>query len=275
MRRRALAVSLLLIVSAAAAQLAATQAIEFPKLPDFISVAIARVAPTLGPRLDSLKKERADLVEKAADFDKTCGKVAAGTAADLQCAQYFPILSAALRKHVEKSDIFLADYASASTAADVIAPPILRTGALPKAVDDAIAGAYRTSAPEVTDRVRRGFQAVQARDWKLASAWFKDALSREPGNAGLKELATIAEAPPAPAPSKLQLPNDTDVQFLFPGEMPAPAPQRPPPGADDVYYFRPTKGYYRMTLAGARMQQLLDAVKGMPPGSIVTIVNRH
>lgn len=261
--RRGLAAGALLIVS-----VVVTQAVEFPLLPAVVSVEIARAAPGLAPRLESLKKERADLAEKAADFDKTCGKVVTGSAADLQCAKYFPILEAALQKHVEKSNIFLQDYAAASKAADVIAPPILRTGALPKAVDDAIAGAYRNSSPEITDRVRRGFQAVQARDWKLASAWFKDALSREPKNAGLRALVDAIEAP-APPTSHLQLPKDSDMQFLSPGVPPPVKPLPYAPGPDDVYYYQPSKGYFHMTRDGARVQQLLDAMSGAKPGSII------
>jgi hypothetical protein len=61
------------------------------------------------------------------------------------------------------------------------------------------------------DRVRKGFQAIQAHDWKLALAWFKDALNHEPGNAGIERLVELAQFtmdrenrphPPAtPAPS--------------------------------------------------------------------------
>jgi len=59
---------------------------------------------------------------------------------------------------------------------------------LPRAIDDAIAGAYRDAPPGVIDRVRKGFQAVMTRDWEVARAWFSDALNRDPTNAGLKSL---------------------------------------------------------------------------------------
>jgi tetratricopeptide (TPR) repeat protein len=57
---------------------------------------------------------------------------------------------------------------------------------LPKSVDDAIP--HTPSG----DRVRKGFQAIQAGDWKAALAWFQDARNREPGNPGLGRLVDLA-----------------------------------------------------------------------------------
>ncbi len=98
---------------------------------------------------------------------------------------------------------------------------------LSKSVGDAIAGAYRDAPPGVSDRVRKGFQAVGDRDWKVAKAWFQDALNRDPGNPGLKRLVALSDAGPArtrpaaagsKAPPPLRMPADTrdDPQFLFP-----------------------------------------------------------
>ncbi len=146
---------------------------------------------------------------------------------------------------------------------------------LPKAVDNAIAGAYANAPPGVSDRVRKGFQAVMNRDWKVAKAWFQDALNRDPDNVGLKRLVALAGtthepnrqvAPLAAVPEgKLQLPDPDDVQFLFPGQ------QRPASSPDDVYYYVPSKGYNRMTLEEAHLHQALDTMMGVPAGSIVTI----
>jgi tetratricopeptide (TPR) repeat protein len=42
-------------------------------------------------------------------------------------------------------------------------------------------------APEgVSERVRAGFQAVEAGDWNVAKAWFQDALSRDPTNSQIR-----------------------------------------------------------------------------------------
>ncbi len=154
---------------------------------------------------------------------------------------------------------------------------------LPKSWDDAIAGAYRDAPPGVSDRVRKGFQAVADRDWKVAKAWFQDALNRDPDNASLKRLVALAGtthepnrqvAPLAAVPEgKLQLPDPDDVLFLFPGVV-----IRPAPSPDDVYYYVPdlpynvpSKGYSRMTLKEAHLRQYFDMMMGEPDGFILTI----
>jgi hypothetical protein len=70
---------------------------------------------------------------------------------------------------------------------------------LPKSLDNAIAKAYANAPPGVSDRVRKGFQAVMVRDWKLAKAWFQDALNRDPTNAGLKRLVALTDTSQQPA----------------------------------------------------------------------------
>lgn len=67
---------------------------------------------------------------------------------------------------------------------------------LSKPVENAIAGAYRNAPPGVSDRVSKGFQAVADRDWKVAKAWFEEALIRDPGNANLKRLVELANQTP-------------------------------------------------------------------------------
>lgn len=74
---------------------------------------------------------------------------------------------------------------------------------LPPAVEAAI------PATPAGDRVRKGFQAITDHDWKVARAWFQDALNHEPGNPGLQRLVDLANftldyhgpasAPAAPA----------------------------------------------------------------------------
>ncbi len=149
---------------------------------------------------------------------------------------------------------------------------------LDKATENAIAKAYPNAPPGVNDRVRKGFQAVMERDWKVAKAWFEDALNRDPGNPGLQRLVALADysqhngkpftdedipedADPQtyamtstkihsqrawskflfpdgknlrtalpvfktlPDGRVLQLPSESDILFLFPGEPPAPSPR--------------------------------------------------
>jgi hypothetical protein len=83
---------------------------------------------------------------------------------------------------------------------------------LPHALDSAIAGAYSDAPPGVSDRVRKGFQAVMQQDWTVAKAWFQDALNHDPGNLGLQRLVVFTEytrgdlrpsgSPPAGAETK-------------------------------------------------------------------------
>lgn len=108
---------------------------------------------------------------------------------------------------------------------------------LPTSVENAIAAAYIDAPPGVSDRVRKGFQAVATHDWKLAKAWFEDALNHDPNNAGLKRLVELADYTekhmrrgntdkPGHRSSHrtpVQLPEDSDIQYLFPGLNPAQA----------------------------------------------------
>jgi tetratricopeptide (TPR) repeat protein len=124
-------------------------------------------------------------------------------------------------------------------------------GGLPKDVDEAITSGYSGEPPGVSDRVRKGFQAVAAHDWKAARAWFQDALNHDPNNIGLKRLTELAdftlvrtqagEAKTSSVSSALQLPEMSDIRFLFPGDEPQSA--RPdaaldlPKETDIVYLF--------------------------------------
>lgn len=98
---------------------------------------------------------------------------------------------------------------------------------LSKPVENAIAAAYQNAPPGVSDRVRKGFQAVADHDWKVAKAWFEEALNRDPGNANLKRLVALAGAPPEPTQKSAASPVDQngsvtppdpgDIRFRFPG----------------------------------------------------------
>ena len=59
--------------------------------------------------------------------------------------------------------------------------------ALPKPVDDAI-----PHSP-AGDRMRKGFQAIQDGDWKVALAWFQEARNKEPDNPGIERLVDLAQ----------------------------------------------------------------------------------
>ena len=118
---------------------------------------------------------------------------------------------------------------------------------MPKGLDSAIENAYLSAPPGVSDRVRKGFQAVMGSDWKVAKAWFQDALRLDPTNVGLKRLAALTDYSKQPARKSavvdarnepaglggsgskrsgktnpasnpnLQLPDPDDIKYLFPG----------------------------------------------------------
>jgi len=63
---------------------------------------------------------------------------------------------------------------------------------------DVSTGLPKSIASEIPDtpagnRVRKGFEAIQNHDWKLALAWFQDALNHDPGNVGVQRLIDLAE----------------------------------------------------------------------------------
>jgi len=105
---------------------------------------------------------------------------------------------------------------------------------LPKFVDNAIADAYSKAPEGVSDRVRKGFQAVTDHDWILARAWFEDALNHDPDNAGLQRLVELADytekrikqvssdktTGTSSTKTAIVLPKVSDIQYLFPGWEP-------------------------------------------------------
>jgi hypothetical protein len=133
---------------------------------------------------------------------------------------------------------------------------------LPKSVDDAISSGYSSAPPGVSDRVRKGFQAIATHDWKAARACFQDARNHDPNNDGLKRLVALAdytekriEQGKADKPSttashrrSVQSPQDSDMEFLFSGQQPAqakpstttaPVGQMEMPKESDLYLLFP------------------------------------
>ncbi len=107
-----------------------------------------------------------------------------------------------------------------------VKPPVVGAGdvpsGLPRDVEDAISRAYSHAPEGVGGRVRKGFQAVMAHDWKVARAWFLDALRFDPENVGLKRLAELCNYPlpknEKSIPSDAKLPQDSDIKYLFPDD---------------------------------------------------------
>lgn len=76
---------------------------------------------------------------------------------------------------------------------------------------------FLNAPPGVSDRVRKGFQAVTAKDWKVARAWFQDALNLDPQNPNLKSLIAILDEPPNSGRSVTQRYANVDA---FGGQLP-------------------------------------------------------
>jgi hypothetical protein len=166
---------------------------------------------------------------------------------------------------------------------------------LQKALDNAIASAYSSAPPGVSDRVRKGFQAVMERDWKVAKAWFQDALKLDSTNAGLKRLVALADTSQQPnkqsatvdernepaglggksdmkgssAPpnktkpalttgTQLQLPDPNDIYILFPGLEATTDPNLQLPNPDDIYFLFPG-------LKAIEDKEALDYLFGLDP----------
>jgi tetratricopeptide (TPR) repeat protein len=64
---------------------------------------------------------------------------------------------------------------------------------LGKFIDDSIGKEFAKSPPGVSDRVRKGFQSLMTQDRSVALSWFKQALSLDPNNEGLKRLIELTD----------------------------------------------------------------------------------
>ena len=245
------------------------QAIDIPALP-VVPPNVAATNPALVQQRETLISERKALLDKTNKHNSMCSAVEAGSAAESICTRAYAPLAAEIDSHVQVSKKYVAGLLvainlAASQAAMAAPAPHTDTSVvdarnapsgLPKALDNAIAKAYASAPPGVSDRVRKGFQAVMDRDWKVAKAWFQDALNRDPTNAGLKRLVALTDAPQQPnlplatvdvrnepvglggksdakgasmPPSKtklspasttgaqIQLPDPNDIYLMFPG----------------------------------------------------------
>jgi len=181
------------------------RAMDIPPL-SVIQVEIAAAHPELVKQRGALLKERKALFDKTNSHNKSCAEVEAGSAAEASCSKALATLTTVINSHVLASRQYNGNYL---TAVNRTAKPESAPGAdasvvdarnvpsgLSKSVENAIVSAYSDAAPGVSDRVRKGFQAVMDRDWKVAKAWFEDAFNRDPGNANLKRLVALVGQTP-------------------------------------------------------------------------------
>ena len=137
-----------------------------------------------------LKGKRKALLYRTNSHNQLCSAVEVGSAAEASCNKAYPALEKAINSHIQASKQYNDDHLAAvnlvasqkpapSADTSVVDARNVPSG-LPKGLDNAIASAYLSAPPGVSDRVRKGFQAVMVRDWKVAKAWFQDALNRDP-----------------------------------------------------------------------------------------------
>ncbi len=74
----------------------------------------------------------------------------------------------------------------------VVNPPVVDARNVPSGLPKAV----EASIPQTPagNRVRKGLQAVAMHDWKVALAWFQDALNQEPNNPELQKLVDFAQS---------------------------------------------------------------------------------
>lgn len=175
------------------------------------------------PRYAELVKSRATLVQQRDTLraavevhNKNCTSVIEGTPLAEECARKWTELEKQRKSYSEAVEKFNQSLAIAIAADKVAAslglkespknklndspnsPSILKDSSvvdarnvpsgLPKAVEDSIPN---TPAGH---RTRKGLQAVALRDWKVALAWFQDALHQEPNNPEIQKLVDFAQS---------------------------------------------------------------------------------
>jgi hypothetical protein len=164
---------------------------------------------------------------------------------------------------------------------------------LPSAIDKAIAAVYGVAPPGVSDRVRKGFQAVMGRDWKVAKAWFMDALNHDPGNASLKRLVELSDYTEThirhgksgkltASQDAVQMPKDSDLELLFPGWQPPVNPSNSTmlPKDEDLSFLFPGKEFKTQKARGEAKKlndMMLDEAIKMTENDpvLIRVSNRH
>lgn len=166
-------------------------AAEIPAIPE-IPPAVAASHAELVQQRAALLQERAVLKARAAMNKVECQAVKEKSPEEARCIDSSSAISKDVDRHVQATQQFISNLGPMVVDARNV------PSGLPKGLDNAIASAYASAPPGVSDRVRKGFQAVMVRDWAVAKAWFKDALNHDPNNAGLKRLVALTDAPQQP-----------------------------------------------------------------------------
>lgn len=161
-------------------------AAEIPAIPE-VPLEVAASHAELIQQRAALAQERAALRARIAINKNECQAVEQGSAADARCTASSSAIAQDVEQHVQATNQFIANLNPMVVDARNV------PSGLPKDLDNSIATAYANAPPGVSDRVRKGFQAIMQSDWRVAKAWFEDALNRDPSNAGLKRMVVLAD----------------------------------------------------------------------------------
>jgi hypothetical protein len=204
------------------------------------------------PRRDALSQSRTRLMVRlqqvGRDMDSLKQKCSHVATTDVALTADCERLHTAVSQEIDDYRSALESYKTDPMVVDAANVP----SGLPKSIDDAIVSGYSGAAPGVSDRVRKGFQAIADHDWKVARAWFQDALNHDPKNGGLKRLTELAEYTQKriepdtsvkngrPSSEAIQLPETSDIQFLLPADpLATPGTPMQMPKDSDLYLLFP------------------------------------
>ena len=258
-------------------------AVEIPPLSD-LPPAITTANPELVKQRETLAQERETLGARARSHNLTCRAVEKDSAADTICIQALATLTSAINSHIQARKQFNDNLHTAINLAARLNPtPDSKTSmvnavnvpsGLPKSLENAIATAYSDAPPGVSDRVRKGFQAVMDRDWKVAKAWFEDALKLNPGHAGLKRLVALADSSQQsnkqlPTVDARNEPSSLGGTSDFTGAIPSPSHSKPVSEAahtqlrekDSIYLLFPDL----KAMDDAQVLEFLSRLNAQPP----------
>jgi len=87
------------------------------------------------------------------------------------------------------------------------------------------------------DRFRKGFQAITRRDWRVAVAWFQDALNRDPGNPELLRLVDFSQYTLKRHLEMHDLPFEKNSQPIHPASRPFSSDQISPELKEEMDIF--------------------------------------
>ncbi len=144
---------------------------------------------------------------------------------------------------------------------------------IPKSVEDSIAKVFHDASPDAFERIRKGWQAVMTRDWKVADAYFKDALNHDPSNPQIiKFVKNFQDAMKTPVPTakpaadpKVVSPQSSDMEFMNTMPPAKTAVQSRPPDRLQKIDAMLDEEFWRLTLEEIKRDQKSQPLQNPNP----------